>query len=122
MKPILLYLLIAFYLFAGFNHFINPRFYSPLIPPYLTQWTNSINMISGVAEIVLALCMIFPSTRMLASYGIIALLIAFIPAHIYMIQLGHFNLGKFQMTPTIGWIRLLMIHPVLIAWAYWLRN
>jgi uncharacterized membrane protein len=79
-------------------------------------------MISGVAEIVLALCMIFPSTRMLASYGIIALLIAFIPAHIYMIQLGHFNLGKFQMTPTIGWIRLLMIHPVLIAWAYWLRN
>ena len=122
MKSFSLYFLIAFYLFAGYNHFSNPRFYTPLIPPYLTQWTNTINIISGFAEIMLAIGMLFPSTRVVASYGIIALLIAFIPAHIYMIQLGHFNLGKFQMTPTIGWIRLLVIQPLLIIWAYWVRN
>lgn len=122
MKSFSLYFLIAFYLFAGFNHFANPRFYTPLIPPYLAQWSNTINIVSGFAEIILAIGMLFPTTRVVAAYGIMALLIAFIPAHIYMIQLGHFSLGKFQMTPAIGWIRLLILQPALILWAYWVRN
>jgi uncharacterized membrane protein len=120
MKPVLLILMIGFYLFAGVNHFWNPRFYTPLIPPYLANFTNQINILSGIAEIVLAIGLIFPATRTLSAYGIIALLIAFIPAHIYMIQLGKFSLGKFEMTPLIGWARLLIVHPLLIGWAWWM--
>ncbi len=122
MKMTLLYLMVAFYLFAGFNHFWNASFYSPLIPPYLVKYTYIINIVSGIAEMVLAIGLIFNATRSMAAYGIIALLIAFIPAHIYMIQLGSFSLGKFQMTPFIGWIRLLLIHPILIGWAWWVSK
>jgi len=122
MKPILLYLMVVFYLFAGYNHFANPRFYSPLLPPYLSQWKDLINVISGIAEILLAIGLLFPLTRTFAAYGIILMLLAFIPAHIYMIQLGNFKIGKFEMTPIIGWIRLLIIHPLLIGWAWWIKN
>lgn len=122
MKPIFLYLMIAFYLFAGYNHFANPSIYSPLLPPYLSQWQDLINTISGIAEIVLAIGLLFPLTRIYAAYGIIFMLIAFIPAHIYMIQLGDFKLGKFKITPLISWIRLLIIHPILIGWVWWIKN
>jgi uncharacterized membrane protein len=122
MKPILLYLMVFFYLFAGYNHFANPRFYTPIIPPYLAPWQHLINTISGVAEILLAIGLLFPATRTIAAFGIILMLIAFIPAHIYMIQLGNFKLGKFEMTPVIGWARLLIIHPILILWAWWIKN
>jgi uncharacterized membrane protein len=113
--------MIAFYLFAGFNHFWNPRFYTPLIPPYLSKFTVSINNLSGLAEIALAIGLLFPTTRTMSIYGIIALLIAFIPAHIYMIQKAPFQLGKIQMTPFIGWIRLLIFQPLFIVWAWCLK-
>ncbi len=122
MKSILLYLMIFFYLYAGYNHFANPRFYTRIIPPYLTHWLSLINIISGIAEIILAIGLLFPLTRSIAAFGIILMLIAFIPAHIYMIQLGNFKLGKFEVTPIIGWIRLLIIHPLLIGWAWWIKN
>lgn len=114
--------LIGFYLFAGINHFINPSFYKPLLPLYLRDWSISINFISGIAEITLGLLMLFSSTRKLASYGIITMLIAFIPAHIFMIEQGAFLLGNFEMTPMIGWVRLLIIHPILIYWAWRCRR
>jgi hypothetical protein len=50
------------------------------------------------------------------------MLIAFVPAHIYMIQIGSFSLGSFEMTPMIGWVRLLIIHPLLMYWAWSCRR
>jgi len=50
------------------------------------------------------------------------MLIAFIPAHLFMIQLGNFKIGSFQMTPMIGWVRLLVLQPLLMAWAWYLKN
>jgi len=114
--------LIGFYLFAGINHFINPNFYKPLLPLYLRDWSIAINYISGISEITLGLLMLFPRTRKLAAYGIIVMLIAFVPAHIYMIQIGSFSLGSFEMTPMIGWVRLLIIHPLLMYWAWSCRR
>lgn len=122
MKLILLIVMVAFYLFAGFYHFLNPGFYTPLFPPYLAKWATTLNILAGIAEIVLAIGLCFSASRNWAVYGIIALLIAFIPAHIYMIQLGNFNIGAFQMTPFIGWVRLLVLHPLLMAWAWIFKN
>jgi uncharacterized membrane protein len=112
-KEIALYLLIGAYFLAGVNHFWHPKFYYKIIPPYLPShyW---INIIAGVAEIILATMMIFPQTREIGSYLIILMLIAFIPAHIY----------SFKVLPdnqALCWIRLVVIHPILIAWAYWVR-
>jgi uncharacterized membrane protein len=113
------YILVASYLLAGYNHFANPGFYEPLIPPYLSAWATQINTLAGIAEIAGALLLIPRKTRKAASIGIIIMLICFIPSHIWFIQKGSFSLGPFTMTPFIAWTRLLLVHPLLIAWAWW---
>ncbi|BFG70695.1 hypothetical protein KACHI17_15760 [Sediminibacterium sp. KACHI17] len=121
MKKAAFWLLVVFYLFAGANHFINPSFYSGLIPPYL-PWHDLINIVSGIAEIVLAVLLLLPQTRILAAKGIIVLLIAFIPAHIYFIQINSCIPDGLCVPQWLGWVRLVLIHPILIAWAWWCRK
>lgn len=107
----------GFYVIAGINHFIMPQFYIDLIPPYLpaAEW---INYLSGITEIVLGLLVFSPKHRKLASYGIIAMLLAFIPAHIYFIELGSCIDGGLCVPEWIGYLRLIVIHPLLIYWAW----
>ena len=114
----LLIIAIVFYIFAGYNHFANPSFYLPLIPPYLSLWANELNLLSGIIEIVLGLLLIPKKTRQYAAWAIVLMLIAFIPSHIYFIQKGTFTLGSITINPTISWIRLLVVHPLLIIWAW----
>lgn len=118
-KQILFYFLIVFYLFAGYNHFATPSFYLPIIPPYLSIWAKEINILSGIVEIVLALLLIPKATRSLAVKGIIIMLIAFIPSHIYFIQKGNFMLGSNTITPLISYFRLFVGQPILILWVWW---
>ncbi len=121
MKKIAFILLVIFYLVAGANHFINPSFYSGLIPPYLPLH-NTINIVSGIAEILLALLLIPPKTRRAAVTGIIILLVCFIPAHIYFIQINSCIPDGLCVPEWLGWVRLLLIHPLLMAWAWWCRK
>jgi uncharacterized membrane protein len=121
-KKALLIVMIVFYIFAGYNHFANPAFYYPIIPPYLSEWSRSVNILSGIIEIALALMLIPGGTRKAAAWGIFIMLIAFIPSHIYFIQKGHFQLGSFEVTPFIAWFRLLVIHPVLLFWAWYISK
>lgn len=121
MKKISLYLLIALYFGAGINHFIHPQSYFTIIPPYLPN-PYLLNILAGIAEIIAAVLLIFPSTRKIGSYLIILMLIAFIPAHIYMIQKGG-CMGKEICIPLWGaWIRLFPLQFILIAWAWWHRK
>ena len=114
-------LLIGFYAFAGSYHFINPEFYSDLIPKYLPYHTL-INYASGFFEILLALGVALPKTRLLAVKGIIVLLILFIPSHIYFIQVGSCVESAFCVAPWIAWVRLLLIHPLLMLWVWVVRK
>jgi len=115
----LFFLLIGFYLFAGYNHFASPTFYLPVIPPYLSFWAKEINIMAGIVEISLALLLIPNITRLFAAKCIIIMLVAFIPSHIYFIQKGEFIIGSIEMTPLKSWIRLLIGQPILILWAWW---
>ena len=85
-KTALLITAVVFYIFGGYNHFANPAFYLPLIPPYLSTWATEINLLAGIIEIALGLLLIPKYTRRYAGWGIILMLIAFIPSHIYFIQ------------------------------------
>lgn len=114
-------LLIAFYLFAGFNHFRDPDFYYPLIPPYF-NYIYEINVLSGLIEVLLALGLSFSKTRKLAVYGIILMLLAFIPAHIYFIEEGGCMSESLCVPAWIAWVRLIVVHPLLIAWVWWHRK
>ena len=117
-KRISLIIMIVFYLAAGINHFRNPSSYYPLIPPYF-NWPGIVNAVSGFCEIILAVGLVFSVTRKWAAFGIIAMLIAFIPAHIYMIQQGGcFPKPSFCFPVWVMWVRLLVLQPLLIWWAY----
>lgn len=109
---------ILFYLTAGINHFINPDTYYSLIPDYLRDWNTSINIASGFFEIILAIGLIFDGTRKAASTGIILMMIAFIPSHVWFITGGVEAVGPLKVSPLMAWIRLLLIHPLLIWWAW----
>ena len=112
-KEISLYIMAILYIVAGINHFINPKFYLKIIPPYLAfhKW---LNWISGLAEIVLGILLFFPEFRSLAAWGIIALLLAVFPANIY-----HFtSKGKTLPAPTWFLYLRLALQFVLMYWAY----
>ncbi|AXT49493.1 hypothetical protein D1818_01150 [Aquimarina sp. BL5] len=120
-KQLLLYLLSAFFLIAGLNHFIHPAFYLPLIPKYLI-YPEYINHISGIAEILLSIMLLFTATRKTAAYLIILLLLAFIPSHIYFIVIGSCVKDGLCVPEWVAWCRLILIHPILIWWAWCVRK
>ena len=122
MKKTSLYLQSIFYIIAGLNHFINPDFYYPLIPDYLSDFDGFINVFSGVIEIGLGVQLLFPKTRYRAAIAIVFMLIAFIPSHVYFIQLGSCIEDGLCVAEWIGWGRLLVIHPLLIWWAWSARR
>ncbi|KQM67345.1 hypothetical protein ASE74_07750 [Pedobacter sp. Leaf216] len=73
---------------------------------------------SGILEIILGVLLLFSGTRKLAALLIILMLIAFLPAHIYMIQLAPFKLGKILVTPFIAWLRL-PVQLLFVGWAWY---
>jgi len=121
LKKISLVLLIILYAGAGINHFIHPTGYYSIIPPYLPNH-YLINILAGIAEVSCAFLLAIPFTRKLGAYLVIAMLIAFIPAHVYMIQKGG-CMGKEICIPLWGaWLRLFPLQFILIAWAWWHRK
>ncbi len=106
---------------AGFNHFIHPDFYLPLIPPYL-PWHGFLNIASGILEIGLGLGVLLPRFRRWAAMGIIILMILFVPAHIYMIQMDGCIPGSFCVAAWVVWVRLVVLQPLIIGWAWWVGN
>lgn len=108
-----LYLMAILYILAGFNHFRNPGMYIKIIPPFFKS-PKLINVVSGIAEIVLGILLMFSLTTQYAAWGIIALLIAIFPANLYMFQnkKASFNLLKW-----ILFVRL-PLQLVLIIWAF----
>jgi len=120
LKSISLIILTVGYLFAGINHFVNPYGYIHIIPHYIPA-PVIMNFLAGLLEILFALLMIRPKTRKVASWGIILMLIGFLPVHITMLINAPLQVGAIKVTPILAWIRLLL-QPVLMLWAWWHRN
>ncbi|MBC6112333.1 MauE/DoxX family redox-associated membrane protein [Pedobacter fastidiosus] len=118
---IFLWIYAVSYILAGCNHFISTDGYYAIMPKWLPAHGFLIYL-SGVIEIILGVLLLFSRTRKLASLLIILMLLAFMPAHIYMIQIAPFMLGKILVTPFIAWIRL-PFQLLFIGWAwYYFRN
>lgn len=120
-KRILLYLLSGLFFIAGINHFVHPNFYLPLIPEYL-GYPEFINYSSGVAEVLLSIVLLFTCLRKVSAYLIIALLIAFIPSHLYFITIGSCIPDGLCVPSWVAWMRLLIIHPLFIVWTWYVRE
>jgi uncharacterized membrane protein len=118
-KRILLYAMAAAYVAAGVNHLMNPAFYVAIIPPELPE-PEWLNLIAGLAEIVLGVFLLEPRTRVLAAWGIIALLVAVFPANLYV---ALENVGLPDGRPGTGNALLnyarLPFQALFVAWAWW---
>jgi uncharacterized membrane protein len=116
-KELLLYLMAAFYILAGFNHLVNPEFYVAIMPPNLPapEW---LQLVAGLAELVLGVFVLDRRTRPFAAWGIIALLIAIFPANLYVAR-ENVGVGGPGTGAGLGnWIRL-PFQALLIVWAWW---
>ncbi|MGZ3992650.1 MAG: DoxX family protein [Mucilaginibacter sp.] len=118
LKKASLVVLILFYIVAGINHFRSPDSYIRIIPHYL-PYPSALNILAGCFEILFGLMLIFPKTRRIAAWGIMLMLIAFLPVHISMIGDAPLQLGSLTVTPFIAWLRLVVFQPLLILWAWW---
>lgn len=116
-KRVLLVLMGAFYVFAGAMHFRVPDAYLPMMPAYL-PWHAQLIFVSGAAELLCGLGVLFPPTRKLAAWGTIALLVAVFPANIHVALHDVPLFGASQGAGALNWIRL-PFQGVLIAWAWW---
>ena len=112
-SAISLYLMAGMYVLAGIIHFIKPRMYEGIIPPYLPS-PKVLVYLSGFAEIGLGAGLLLEETRSLSAWGIILMLLAFLPVHIYMLQAEKFR-KKFPVWAL--WLRL-PLQFLLIYWAY----
>jgi uncharacterized membrane protein len=108
------YVLAAFFVLAGFNHFRNEYFYVTIMPPYL-PWHLFLVYLSGFFEIAFGILLAIPRQEAIAAWGLIALLIAVFPANIHMAV--HAELYP-QFSATALWARL-PLQAILIAWTYW---
>ncbi len=115
------WLLGGFLILMGVLHFARTDLFVQIVPPFL-PWPFALVWLSGVAEIVLGVTVLIPSTRRLAAWGIILLLIAVYPANIYMavanVQVQGLPAWIPPPTPRALWLRL-PFQFVLMAWAWW---
>lgn len=104
-----------FFVLAGVMHFLKPRWYERIMPPYVPAHRGTVYA-SGVAEIAGGLATLHPATRRFGSAFSIATLLAVFPANVHMA----INAGDFKDVPggeAALWARL-PVQALFIAWAY----
>jgi uncharacterized membrane protein len=102
-----------FFVFAGVMHFVIPKVYRRIVPPYVPAPTASVYA-SGVAEIAGGVGLIVPRTRRGAGWWLIATLLAVFPANVHMAL----HADEFPQVPGGAlslWARL-PFQGVFIAW------
>ena len=72
-----------FFVAAGLLHFLRPRFYLAIMPPWL-PYHRELVYASGVAEILGGLALLHPRTRRLGGWWLLATLLAVLPANVHM--------------------------------------
>jgi len=101
------------YVAAGTLHFLFTRRYVAIMPPYLPAHRELV-LLSGAAEIAGGIGVLAPvvPVRRAAAWGLIALLIAVMPANIYMVT----DYQRFANIPL--WVLVLRL-PLQLPLIYW---
>jgi uncharacterized membrane protein len=111
-------LLTGFFTVAGTMHFVLPRQYEAIVPPYVPRHREAVQ-VSGAAEIVGGLAVARPATRRLARWWLLALLVAVFPANVHMAlnpeQVKGIDLRR--VPPWALWARL-PLQPLMMWWVW----
>ncbi|RKQ42218.1 putative membrane protein [Roseivirga pacifica] len=108
-----LYIMAGIYILAGILHFLKPRVYLKIMPPYLPYHLLLVYL-SGICEALFGALLLFPATQSIGAWGIIATLIGVFPANIYMLTSYK---GKKKWYKLALWLRL-PLQCLLIYWAW----
>jgi uncharacterized membrane protein len=113
LKRISLYTMTLLYILAGANHLIHPEIYRKIMPGWIPLH-EAVIFISGLCEILFAFFLLWPATRRLSAWLLIALLIAVFPANVQMM------LNYLQEKNPGLWLTVLRLplQIVLVCWAY----
>jgi uncharacterized membrane protein len=102
-----------FFVFAGVMHFVIPKTYRRIMPPYVPAHMPMVYA-SGVAEIAGGAGLMLPRHRRVAGWWLIATLLAVLPANVHMAL----HADEFHKVPggkPVLWARL-PFQGVFIAW------
>ena len=113
MQTLSLYALAALFVGAGVAHFVWPEVFVPLVPPYLPRPLLLVYL-SGVAEVGGGIGVLVPTLRVYAGWGLLLLLCAILPVHVYMAR----HPGVFAQIPRWALFARLPLQFVLMAWVY----
>jgi uncharacterized membrane protein len=100
--------LTGMFVLVGISHFAKKEKLEAMIP---ANWPyrRALNYISGAAEIILGMLLLFEATRTWAAFGLLLLLIAVFPANIYVAR----------ERPTLYNISRLFFQPVYMLWVWY---
>ena len=102
------------FVFAGTMHFVRPREYRAIMPPYIPAHREMV-AVSGAAEIVGGVAALFPRSHRFARLWLIALLIAVFPANLHMALNPDDIRGLPKIPRWLLWARL-PVQGLFIAW------
>ncbi len=107
------YILALIFIVGGFFHLKKPGLYKKITPPYIPQ-KDTVVLLTGIIEMILGFMLITKDTQTMAAWGIIVVLMLFLPVHFYMLQNKEASLKLPQ------WILLarLPLQFLLIYWAW----
>jgi len=101
------------YVVAGAAHFAATRIYMRAMPGYLPD-PRALVLVSGAAEIGGGIGVMLPGTRRAAAWGLVLLLVAVMPANVWMAQHP-------WLTPGVPmwalWVRV-PLQVALVGWAW----
>ena len=92
------------FVLVGISHFAKAEKIEAMIPPHW-PYRHAMNYISGSAEIILGILLLFPATRTWAAYGLLLLLLAVFPANIYVANAkpNLYNISRLFFQPVYMW-------------------
>ena len=102
-----------FFIAGGIAHFVVADFFIMAMPDYL-GYHKELVIISGVFEILGAIGILVPQTRLLAGYGLLALIVAVYPANVNMAL----HPEKFKDIPEL-FLYIRLPFQILFNWFVW---
>lgn len=116
-KAVARYGMALFYIAAGVNHFRDPGFYLDIVPIWMPR-PHELVVASGFVEVSLGVLVALPWTASLAAWGIILMLLAFLPVHVHMLLHNHL----YPDVPTSFLGLRFPLQGLLILWAFWFTD
>ena len=110
--------LTAFFAFAGAMHFLRPRSYEAIMPPWVPRHREAV-IVSGVAELAGAAAVVPQPSRRFARWWLIGVLAAVFPANLHMAvnpeQVPGLDLKRIPRWAL--WARL-PLQPLMMLWVW----